>query len=54
MTVGGQFIPYTQVAEMIRQQWKKIGIDADVKETGAQPRLHQDRQRRAPDHVLDQ
>jgi peptide/nickel transport system substrate-binding protein len=33
MTVGGQFIPYTQVAEMIKQQWKKIGIDADVKET---------------------
>lgn len=33
MTVGGQFIPYTQVAEMIRQQWKKIGLDADVKET---------------------
>ncbi len=33
MTVGGQFIPYTQVAEMIKQQWKKIGLDADVKET---------------------
>lgn len=33
MTVGGQFIPYTQLAEMIKQQWKKIGIDADVKET---------------------
>jgi peptide/nickel transport system substrate-binding protein len=33
MPVGGQFIPYTQVGEMIKQQWKKIGIDADVKET---------------------
>ena len=33
MTVGGQFIPFTQVAEMIKQQWQKIGIDADVKET---------------------
>jgi len=33
MTVGGQFIPFTQVAEMIKQQWKKIGVDADVKET---------------------
>ncbi len=33
MTVGGQFIPYTQIGEMIKQQWKKIGIDADVKET---------------------
>jgi peptide/nickel transport system substrate-binding protein len=33
MTVGGQFTPDTQMAEMIKQQWKKIGIDADVKET---------------------
>jgi peptide/nickel transport system substrate-binding protein len=33
MSVGGQFIPYTQVGEMIKQQWRKIGIDADVKET---------------------
>jgi len=33
MTVGGQFTPFTQIAEMIKQHWKKIGIDADVKET---------------------
>ncbi len=33
MSVGGQFIPYTQMGEMIKQQWQKIGIDADVKET---------------------
>ena len=33
MTLGGQFIPFTQIAEMIKQQWKRIGIDADVKET---------------------
>jgi len=33
MTVGGQFIPFTQLAEMIKQHWQKIGIDADVKET---------------------
>jgi peptide/nickel transport system substrate-binding protein len=33
MSVGGQFIPYTQMGEMIKQQWVKIGIDADVKET---------------------
>ncbi|HEX9015057.1 MAG TPA: ABC transporter substrate-binding protein [Chloroflexota bacterium] len=32
ITVGGQFVPYTQIAEMIRQQWIKIGIQADVKE----------------------
>jgi peptide/nickel transport system substrate-binding protein len=33
MAVAGQFTPDTQVAEMIKQQWKKIGIEADVKET---------------------
>ena len=33
MAVAGQFTPDTQLAEMIKQQWKKIGIDADVKET---------------------
>src|SRR5437899_1326291 len=32
VTVGGQFVPYTPVGEMIKQQWKKIGIDLDVKE----------------------
>lgn len=32
ITVGGQFVPYTQIGEMIKQQWKKIGIDVDVKE----------------------
>jgi peptide/nickel transport system substrate-binding protein len=32
VTVGGQFVPYTQVAEMIKQQWKRIGIDVDIKE----------------------
>jgi peptide/nickel transport system substrate-binding protein len=33
MTVGGQFLPFTQVAEMVKQHWKKIGLDSDVKET---------------------
>src|SRR5207248_1491273 len=32
VTVGGQFVPYTPVGEMIKQQWKKIGTDLDVKE----------------------
>jgi|YNPNPStandDraft_1061719.scaffolds.fasta_scaffold10621_4 peptide/nickel transport system substrate-binding protein len=32
ITVGGQFVPYTQVGEMIVQHWKKIGIEAVVKE----------------------
>ena len=32
ITVGGQFVPYTKHAEMIREQWRKIGIDANVKE----------------------
>ncbi len=33
ITVGGSFIPYTQVGEMIKQQWKEIGIDVIIKET---------------------
>ena len=32
VTVGGQFVPYTQVAEMIKQQWRRIGVDVDIKE----------------------
>lgn len=32
ITVGGQFVPYTQIGEMIVQHWKKIGIDVAVKE----------------------
>ncbi len=32
VTVGGQFVPYTQVGEMIKQQWIKIGIDVEIKE----------------------
>src|SRR5262245_62893490 len=32
MTLGGQFLQFTQIAEMIREQWKKIGIDLNVQE----------------------
>src|SRR5262249_36283063 len=32
MTLGGQFVQYTQISEMIREQWKKIGIDLKVQE----------------------
>ena len=32
MTAGGAFMPYTQIADMIRSQWRQIGIQADVKE----------------------
>mgnify|MGYP001085354924 CR=1 FL=1 len=32
ITVGAQFLPYTQAGEMIVQQWKDIGIDCQVKE----------------------
>jgi len=32
MTLGGQFVQYTQISEMIREQWKKIGIDLRVQE----------------------
>ncbi|HTX53209.1 MAG TPA: ABC transporter substrate-binding protein [Candidatus Baltobacteraceae bacterium] len=30
--MAGQFINYAQVAEMIRDQWRQIGIQADVKD----------------------
>ena len=33
ITVSGQFLPYTPAGEMIKQHWKKIGIDVDVKAT---------------------
>jgi peptide/nickel transport system substrate-binding protein len=32
MTLGGQFLQFTQIAEMIREQWKRIGIDLTVQE----------------------
>ena len=32
-TVGAAFLPWTQQMEMVAQQWKKIGIEADVRET---------------------
>ncbi len=32
VTIGGQFVPFTPVGEMIKQQWRKIGIDVDIKE----------------------
>ncbi len=32
MTLGGQFLQFTQIAEMIREQWKKIGVDLTVQE----------------------
>jgi peptide/nickel transport system substrate-binding protein len=32
MTFGGQAIQFTQIGEMIRQQWKMIGIDLNVRE----------------------
>ncbi|HMF12359.1 MAG TPA: ABC transporter substrate-binding protein, partial [Gemmataceae bacterium] len=31
-TVGGQFVQFTQIMEMIRQQWTKIGIELIVQE----------------------
>ncbi len=32
VTVGAQFVPYTAIGEMIKQHWKKIGIDLEVRE----------------------
>jgi len=31
-TVGGQFVQFTKIMEMVRQQWTKIGIDLIVQE----------------------
>ena len=39
MTLGGQFLQFTQIAEMIREQWKKIGIQADVRKSSVAWRL---------------
>ena len=33
MTFGGQFVQFTRIGEMVREQWKKIGIDMTVAET---------------------
>lgn len=32
ITVGGQFLQFTQIAEMIREHWRKIGMQADISE----------------------
>jgi peptide/nickel transport system substrate-binding protein len=48
-TSAGAFIPHTQVAEMIREQWKKIGIQADVKEL---ERLHFFTRARGNEHQI--
>jgi ABC-type transport system substrate-binding protein len=31
-TLGGQFLQFTQIAEMIREHWKRMGIDLNVQE----------------------
>ncbi len=32
VTVGGAFVPWPRVGEMVGQQWKRIGIQADIVE----------------------
>ncbi len=32
MTYGGQFLQYTQISEVIRTQWRDIGIDVQINE----------------------
>ena len=32
-TVAASFLPYAQMMEMVAQQWKKIGIQLDIKDT---------------------
>jgi peptide/nickel transport system substrate-binding protein len=31
-TLGGQFLQFTQISEMVREHWKKVGIDLTVQE----------------------
>jgi peptide/nickel transport system substrate-binding protein len=31
-TLGGQFVQYTQISEMVREHWRKIGIDLRIQE----------------------
>jgi peptide/nickel transport system substrate-binding protein len=50
LTVGGQFTPFTQIAEMIKQHWQKIGIEADVKE--AERSLAYTRTNNSEHHIL--
>ena len=33
ITLGGQFVQFTRISEMVREHWKKIGIDLTVQET---------------------
>ncbi|MCL2001728.1 MAG: ABC transporter substrate-binding protein [Planctomycetes bacterium] len=32
ITMGGSFVEYTKIGEMIKHQWRAIGIDVDVRE----------------------
>ena len=32
ITMGGMFVEYTKIGEMIKQHWRDIGIDVDVRE----------------------
>jgi peptide/nickel transport system substrate-binding protein len=31
-TLGGMFLPFTQIGEVIKQQWEMIGVQVDIKE----------------------
>ena len=53
-TSAGAFMPYTRIAEMIAQQWKKIGIQADVKELERSLYFTRAAVQRAPDRDLGQ
>ena len=54
MTLGGQFVQYTQIAEMIREQWKKIGIDLQVQEVERSLAHQAHRRQRAAARRLEQ
>ena len=54
VTVGAQFVPYTQVGEMIKQQWRQDRHRCRYQGARAQSRVHPRQQQREPDHHLGQ
>jgi len=50
LAVGGSFVPWPQIAEMIKQHWQKIGIWAEMKE--AERSLAMTRSANAEHHIM--
>ncbi len=48
-TVAAAFLPWAQQMEMVTQQWKQIGIQADVKDTERNLAVHDESEQSDPD-----